>query len=161
MIWSSMKLLMVSIIIILKLFVITSIYANPLEIEIDESNVLPDGKNYATVSLSYIYDGVKRGVRIAVEVDESILVPCNNFGVQRFGFNTTIKDPANNLKITLPPAGIVDLFQLFLPSPIITFFLLCVVYLTGYKLPYIITVHLVVLKLIIALWGVAESIHLL
>jgi hypothetical protein len=57
---------------------------------LSESSELPDGTVYATVSLSYVYDGGKRGVRITVTANESVLSPCDNFGIQRFGFNTAL-----------------------------------------------------------------------
>ena len=98
-----MKSFTVSLIFILQLFAIPSIYANPLESMIDESNELSKGYNYAKVSLSYTYDGAKRGVRIIVEADETILLPCANFGIQRFGFNTTIINPKKNLIVISPP----------------------------------------------------------
>ena len=60
------------------------------------ANELPDGVSYGTVSLSYIYDGGKRGVRISVTANESILSPCDNFGIQRFGFNTALANPPDD-----------------------------------------------------------------
>ena len=85
------------------MFLVKPVYANNLQIILNESNFFPYGESYANVSLSYIYDGDKRGVKLSVQANENILEPCNNFGIQRFGFNTTIQNPAENLIITLPP----------------------------------------------------------
>ncbi len=66
------------------------VIAQPWVYNLYGANELPDGISYGTVSLSYIYDGGRRGVRMTVTADQSILSPCNNFGIQRFGFNTTL-----------------------------------------------------------------------
>jgi hypothetical protein len=59
------------------------------------SNALPDGNDYATVTIQLLpeacsgYDGVK----ITVQANESVLIPTEtdpmtqNYGIQRFGFN--------------------------------------------------------------------------
>ena len=91
--------------LVLELFLIPYAYAEIWDTILIESNELPDGNTYATAFLSYIYDGGKRGVKITVTANESILIPnnCRNFGIQSFGFNTTITDPENNLIVTSPP----------------------------------------------------------
>ena len=70
--------------------------------ELTESNRLGDGRPYASVSLSYIYSGGKRGVRIAVEENDEILLPRKYAGIRRFGFNTAIERPGINLEIKVP-----------------------------------------------------------
>ena len=67
--------------------------AQPWVYNLYGANELPDGVSYGTVSLSYIYDSGKRGVRITVTANDSILSPCSNFGIQRFGFNTVLANP--------------------------------------------------------------------
>ena len=76
--------------------------AQPWEFILAESNELPDGGQYGTVSLDYIYDGAKRGVRITVTANEDVLEPCSNFGIQKFAFNTTIINPQTDLVVAPP-----------------------------------------------------------
>jgi hypothetical protein len=68
-------------------------FAQPWVFNLYGANELPDGVSYGTVSLSYIYENGKRGVRITVTANQSILSPCSNFGIQRFGFNTALANP--------------------------------------------------------------------
>ena len=72
-------------------------FAQPWEFILAESNELPDGKQYGTVSLDYIYDPAKRGVRITVTANKDVLEPCSNFGIQKFAFNTTIINAQTDL----------------------------------------------------------------
>jgi len=44
-------------------------------------------------------------VRITVKENEDILLPRKYFGIRRFGFNTTLANPAKNLKIKIPANG--------------------------------------------------------
>lgn len=80
----------------------SSAFARSLCVDLTESNRLPDGKEYAAVTLSYIYDGDKRGVRITVKENEDLLAPRKYFGIRRFGFNTTLANPAQNLRVKVP-----------------------------------------------------------
>ena len=80
----------------------SSAFANTLCTDLTQSNRLPDGEEYSAVSLSYIYNGGKRGVRITVKENEDVLVPRKHFGIRWFGFNTAIEKPGINLKVTVP-----------------------------------------------------------
>lgn len=59
------------------------------------SNALPDGNDYATVTIQLLPDACSGydGVKITVQANESVLIPTEtdpmtqNYGIQRFGFN--------------------------------------------------------------------------
>jgi len=59
-------------------------------IPIDESNVLPDGQGYGTVTVTLLPSycpGSYDGVQITVDANQNLLSPLGNFGIQKFGFN--------------------------------------------------------------------------
>ena len=55
-------------------------------IPIDESNVLPDGQYFGSVTITQIDNTC---VGITVDANQDILIPIANFGIQAFGFNYT------------------------------------------------------------------------
>ena len=72
-------------------------------IPLDESNVLPDGSLYGTVTVTLLPNycpGPYDGVQIKVDANQSLLTPLSNFGIQKFGFNYS-GNPAN-LTVTGP-----------------------------------------------------------
>lgn len=67
---------------------------------LDQSNDLPDGTNYLQVTIS---DGIGGLIDFSVET----LAPLNsiagpNFGIQTFGFNTTLASPSDSALVNLP-----------------------------------------------------------
>ena len=93
-------------------------------IPIDESNVLPDGSIYGTVTVTLLpayCPGTYDGVQIVVDANQALLSPLPNFGIQKFGFNYN-GDPAN-LTVTAPfgwsinTGGNMDGFGVFMEEP--------------------------------------------
>jgi hypothetical protein len=78
-------------------------------IPIDESNVLPDGKNYGTVTVTLLPNycpGSYDGVQIVVDANQLILTPLSNFGIQKFGFNYNGNQA--NLTVTGPTGWTIN-----------------------------------------------------
>lgn len=67
------------------------------------SNTLPDGFNYGTVTVSSVDDYT---VSFKVDMDETLLVPGTNYGIDKFYFNTLLSPvaPASNWQFS-GPAG--------------------------------------------------------
>ena len=76
-------MVLVSAIILLN---VTPLLAITGPIPIDESNVVPDGPYYGSVSITSTSPSC---VDINVNANETLLVPLPNFGIQAFGFNYT------------------------------------------------------------------------
>jgi hypothetical protein len=93
-------------------------------IPIDESNVLPNGNLYGTVTVTLLPSycpGSYDGVQITVDANQLILTPLTNFGIQKFGFNYN-GNPAD-LTVTAPTGwsintgGTMDGFGVFMEEP--------------------------------------------
>jgi len=93
-------------------------------IPLDESNTLPDGNMYGTVTVSLLPNycpGLYDGVQIVVDANQLILNPLSNFGIQKFGFNYN-GNPAE-LSVTAPTGwsiktdGTMDGFGVFMEEP--------------------------------------------
>jgi hypothetical protein len=93
-------------------------------IPIDESNVLPDGQSYGTVTVTLLpgfCPGPYDGVQIVVDANQSLLTPLSNFGIQKFGFNYN-GSPAD-LTVTGPTGwsinmgGTMSEFGVFMEEP--------------------------------------------
>ena len=93
-------------------------------IPIDESNVLPDGQNYGTVTVTLLPNycpGSYDGVQIVVDANQLILTPLSNFGIQKFGFNYNGNQA--NLTVTGPTGwtintgGNISDFGVFMEEP--------------------------------------------
>lgn len=78
---------------VIVIFCATTLFAVIGPIPIDLSSDLPDGYVYCTVTVTLLpdnchYDGVDYdGVEIVVDANQDILIPGENFGIQKFGFN--------------------------------------------------------------------------
>jgi len=70
--------------IISTLFVVGSAKADTISYYLDQSNALPDGINYAQVTIS---DGTGGDIDFLVDVITSAFTPDTNFGMQSFSFN--------------------------------------------------------------------------
>ena len=79
------------------LLTVTPLLAVIGPIPIEESNVLPDGPYFGSVTITSTSSSC---VEIKVDANETILVPINNFGIQAFGFNYT--GDINCLDVTAP-----------------------------------------------------------
>jgi len=66
-------------------------------IPIDESNVLPDGNYYGSVTVTQTSPNC---VQITADANQTLLIPLSNFGIQNFGFNYA-GDP-RCLQVALP-----------------------------------------------------------
>jgi hypothetical protein len=78
-------------------------------IPIDESNTLPDGQSYGTVTVTLLPNycpGSYDGVEIGVDANQSILTPLSNFGIQKFGFN--YNGNTANITVTAPTGWKID-----------------------------------------------------
>jgi hypothetical protein len=93
-------------------------------IPIDESNALPDGPLYGTVTvirLPAYCPGSYDGVQMVIDANQTLLTPLSNFGIQKFGFNYN-GNPAN-LTVTAPigwsinTGGNMDGFGVFMEEP--------------------------------------------
>ena len=61
-----------------------------ITVDLKCSNALPDGNDYATVTIEQLTGGCSggyNGVKITVDANQSVLLPGSNFGIQKFGFN--------------------------------------------------------------------------
>ena len=61
-----------------------------ITVDLKCSNALPDGNDYATVTIEQLSGGCSGGfdgVKITVDANQTILLPGSNFGIQKFGFN--------------------------------------------------------------------------
>jgi hypothetical protein len=71
-------------------FCTTDLLANPASFPVQMSNELPDGFTYGMVIITVLEDhcpGFLHGVKMEVKPNEAVLLPGDNYGVQRFGFN--------------------------------------------------------------------------
>jgi len=80
----------VLLITVILFFASASLFAAIGPIPLDESDTLPDGYAYGTVTATFLDDACPNsydGVKITADPDDSILNPGPNFGIQKFGFN--------------------------------------------------------------------------
>jgi hypothetical protein len=89
-------MVLVSAIILLN---VTPLLAITGPIPIDESNVLPDGPYFGSVTITSTSPSC---VDINVNANETLLVPLPNFGIQAFGFNAIYTIDSNCLDVTAP-----------------------------------------------------------
>jgi hypothetical protein len=104
-----MKKILVTITTCVCLFFSTTwISADIGPIYLNISNDLPNGYNYATVAIRLLDDfctGFYDGVEIVVDANDSILIPENNYGIQRFGFNYDGDENELSVEILNDPKG--------------------------------------------------------
>jgi hypothetical protein len=93
-------------------------------IPIDESNDLPDGPLFGTVTVTLLPNycpGAYDGVQIVVDANQLILTPLSNFGIQKFGFN--YNGTPTDLTVTGPTGwsintdGNISEFGVFMEEP--------------------------------------------